>query len=153
MHALASSSQHPVPRRRRPPPPRGFLDGLFGGPSAPPTSAPAPASPPAEPWLSRLVEGTILDGQPLVLAYDAERVGWTASAFHRCVDNRGPLLLLAESSGGAQFGAFTPLGFASREDYRDSNSTFRACAERTRARRALHSALRAPFQCSAGRTA
>jgi len=69
------------------------------------------------------LEGTILEGAALSLAYDAERDGWTAAAFHRAVDNRGPLLLVASSAGGAHFGAFTPLGFASREDYRDSNST------------------------------
>ena len=121
MHACASPVQPGT--ARRPLPPRGFLDGLFGSPSTPATSAP-PSGPAAEPWLARLVEGTILEAQPLALAYDASRDGWTASAFHRRVDNRGPLLLLAESAGGARFGAFTPLGFASREDYRDSNSTF-----------------------------
>ena len=34
------------------------------------------------------------------------------------------MLLLARSEGGARFGAFNPLGFASREDYRDSNGAF-----------------------------
>jgi hypothetical protein len=37
---------------------------------------------------------------------------------------QGPALLLARSAGGARFGAFNPLGFASREDYRDTNGAF-----------------------------
>ena len=37
---------------------------------------------------------------------------------------QGPTLLIARSEGGARFGAFNPLGFASREDYRDTNGAF-----------------------------
>jgi hypothetical protein len=37
---------------------------------------------------------------------------------------QGPALLLARSEGGSRFGAFNPLGFASREDYRDTNGAF-----------------------------
>jgi hypothetical protein len=37
---------------------------------------------------------------------------------------QGPGLLLARTQGGARFGAFNNLGWASREDYRDSNGAF-----------------------------
>ena len=37
---------------------------------------------------------------------------------------QGPALLLGRTEGGARFGGFNPLGFASREDYRDSSRAF-----------------------------
>lgn len=38
--------------------------------------------------------------------------------------SQGPALLIGRTEGGARFGAFNPLGFASREDYRDTNGAF-----------------------------
>ena len=117
-----------APRRRsRPPrcrPPASLFGNLFGKPAAPEPAAAPPACDEAALPLLHVLEGTVLDGQPLVLAYDAQRDGWTASAFHARCDNRGPALVVATSAGGARFGGFNPVGFASREDYRDSNSAF-----------------------------
>lgn len=139
MRLSDTHASHPAfaPRRRsRPPrcrPPAALFDKLFGKPApvaeaAPPSSSDEAALPllPDEAALPllHLLQGTVLAGQPLVLAYDAQRDGWTAKAFHARTDNRGPALVVATSAGGARFGGFNPVGFASREDYRDSNSAF-----------------------------
>ena len=46
------------------------------------------------------------------------------AAFHAKCDNQGPGFLIARTKGGAYFGAFNPLGWASREDYRDAFNAF-----------------------------
>lgn len=79
---------------------------------------------PAPAELLPLLDGTVLQGERLVLAYRAARDGWTASAFHAAVDSRGPLLLVGRTTQGQRFGAYVSVGFASREDYRDTNSAF-----------------------------
>jgi len=110
-------------------PPRALFDRFFGRRAEEP-AAEAPASPssPEEDAVARslrpLLDGTVLEGEPLSLAFDACRDGWTAAAFHQAVDNRGPTLLVARSAGGSRFGGFNPLGFASREDYRDTSNAF-----------------------------
>jgi len=130
MRLTSPQSAFTTPRRCcRPPrcrPPAALFDRLFGGkiqkqdkPDAPPPASDAAALP-----LLHLLDGTILQGQSMVLAFDAQRDGWTAKAFHSRVDDRGPALVVASSAGGARFGGFNPVGFASREDYRDSNSAF-----------------------------
>lgn len=58
------------------------------------------------------------------MAFCAERDGWTAAAFHKNIDSRGPTLLVGKTEGGGRFGGYISLGFASREDYRDTASAF-----------------------------
>lgn len=45
--------------------------------------------------LRQLLAGTRLEAAPLVCAYDADRDGWSADAFHRRIDRRGPALVVA----------------------------------------------------------
>jgi hypothetical protein len=72
----------------------------------------------------RLLENTVIDGEELVVAYDAARDGWTASAFHERVDGKGPCLIVGKTTKGARFAAYNPLGFFSLEDYRDCPGAF-----------------------------
>ena len=71
-------------RRRAAPPPQALFGGLFGG-GKKQDAAPSANVPPGA---ATILEGTVLDGQPLQLSYDAARDGWTARAFHRCCDNK-----------------------------------------------------------------
>ena len=75
-------------RRRAAPPPCALFGGLFGGKK--PDAAPRADTPAADmpPGAAGILEGTVLEGQPLQLSYDAARDGWTARAFHRCCDNK-----------------------------------------------------------------
>jgi len=60
----------------------------------------------------------------LRLAYDAKQHGWTANSFHSKCDNQGPSILIAKTKGGGYFGAYNPIGVASREDYRECFGAF-----------------------------
>ncbi|CAL6430739.1 unnamed protein product [Bathycoccus prasinos] len=59
----------------------------------------------------QLLANTVIDGEELVLAYDATRDGWTASAFHERVDGKGPTLIFGKTAKNARFAAYNPLGF------------------------------------------
>lgn len=73
---------------------------------------------------AKVLGGTVLAQRKLVLVYDAEEDGWNAGAFHAKCDNQGPAFLIARTRAGGYFGAFNPLGWASREDYRDAFNAF-----------------------------
>ena len=60
--------------------------------------------------LESVVEGTELAGAHLALAYDAQRDGWSADAFHARVDRRGPALVVALTGGQAEGGRAAPGG-------------------------------------------
>lgn len=49
--------------------------------------------------LQTVLAGTELEGAALALAYDAQRDGWSAEAFHYGVDGRGPALVVALTGG------------------------------------------------------
>jgi hypothetical protein len=86
--------------RRACAPPRALFGGLFGGrkPAEPRADADEEAAPrqrpassvssPLPPGAATVLDGTVLEGEALELAYDAERDGWTAAAFHAKVDNK-----------------------------------------------------------------
>ena len=73
--------------------------------------------------LRQLLAGTRLETAPLVAAYDADRDGWSADAFHTRVDRRGPALVVAltgararlacERAGGWTGGTLCRLGGSS----------------------------------------
>lgn len=42
------------------------------------------------------------------LAYDADRYGWSAAAFHQAVDSFGAALVVATTQGGALCGGYNP---------------------------------------------
>ena len=72
----------------------------------------------------RLLANTVIDGEELVLAYDATRDGWNASSFHERVDGKGPTLIFGKTAKNARFAAYNPLGYFSVEDYRDCPAAF-----------------------------
>ena len=53
---------------------------------------------------------TAIESAPLRLAYDADRDGWTAEAFHAAVNTFGAAVVIAETSGGAVLGGYNPSG-------------------------------------------
>lgn len=57
---------------------------------------------------------TSIERVPLRLAYNAERDGWTAEAFHAAVNTFGASVVIAETAGGAVLGGYNPSGTALR---------------------------------------
>lgn len=47
---------------------------------------------------------------PLRCAYDANKHGWTASAFHERVNTFGAAVVVAKTEGGAVIGGYNPSG-------------------------------------------
>jgi hypothetical protein len=74
--------------------------------------------------LRPLLAQTQLESCPLRLAYDAERDGWDAVAFHERVDAFGASLVVAETEGGALIGGYNPRGWVSLGEDRDSIAAF-----------------------------
>mmetsp|Transcript_15126 Transcript_15126/g.19765 ORF Transcript_15126/g.19765 Transcript_15126/m.19765 type:complete len:189 (+) Transcript_15126:128-694(+) len=85
--------------------------------------APDALSPPIN-----LLEGTNIDPSrdnvDLQCCYKASKDGFSATAFHNCVDNRGSALVIALSSTGAVFGGFNPVGWRSTDDYSASSNAW-----------------------------
>jgi len=85
--------------------------------------APDALSPPIN-----LLEGTNIDpsrdNADLQCCYKASKDGFSATAFHNCVDNRGSALVIALSSTGAVFGGFNPVGWRSTDDYSASSNAW-----------------------------
>lgn len=73
-----------------------------------------------------LLQGTSLDPQSveLVRCFKASVDGWSAGAFHSCVDNKGSGLVVARARSGATLGGFNPLGWRSSDDYGQSMAAF-----------------------------
>jgi hypothetical protein len=80
-------------------PPAALFGGMFGrkeekaaAPSADEAAAERAARAalpsPLPPGAADVLDGTVLQGEPLVLSYDAQRDGWTAAAFHAACDNK-----------------------------------------------------------------
>ena len=67
---------------------------------------------------------TALEKLPLELAYDADRDGWSAEAFHAKVDTRGAALVVARTAGGAVVGGFNPRGWVGLGEDRRALSAF-----------------------------
>jgi len=71
-----------------------------------------------------LLAKTQLEKRRLQLAYDAETDGWNAQAFHRCVDGRGPAVVVAKTSHGTVCGGYNPKGWIGLGDDRASRAAF-----------------------------
>jgi hypothetical protein len=73
-----------------------------------------------------LLAGTSLDPSRVALTrcYKASVDGWSAVAFHRCVDDKGSGLVVARSRSGCTLGGFNPLGWRSSDDYGQSMQAF-----------------------------
>ncbi|KAI7841731.1 hypothetical protein COHA_004597 [Chlorella ohadii] len=74
--------------------------------------------------LQGVIEGAELAGATLALAYDAQRDGWSADAFHAKVDGQGPALVVALTAGGALIGGYHPLGWSGQGGDSDSEDAF-----------------------------
>lgn len=75
--------------------------------------------------LEDVIRGTTLS-KDLSCVFQATRDGWTHSAFHRKCDFNPPLpsLIVMKSKAGVIAGAYNPVGWQSRDDYRDSSTAF-----------------------------
>ncbi|PRW18377.1 Interferon-induced 44 family [Chlorella sorokiniana] len=74
--------------------------------------------------LRPLLAQTQLERAPLRLAFDADRGGWSATAFHQAVDGYGAALVVAETEGGALIGGYNPRGWVSLGEDRDAIAAF-----------------------------
>lgn len=71
-----------------------------------------------------LLAGTQLEFRSIQLSYKASKNGWNPAAFHKCVDNRGPAIVLATSSDGLVVGGYNPKGWAGSGANRPSVAAF-----------------------------
>lgn len=71
-----------------------------------------------------LLAQTSLQDKPLRLAYDAQRDGWTAAAFHAAVDTFGAAVVIGQTTRGAVIGGYNPRGWIGLGEDRDSNGAF-----------------------------
>lgn len=67
-------------------------------------AAPVPGDSEDVAVLRPLLAQTQLESKPLRLAYDADRDGWSADAFHLCVDGFGAALVVAQTGVGLLHG-------------------------------------------------
>ena len=76
----------------------------------------------------RLIRPTLaqtnLERRPLVLAYDANKDGWTAQAFHAKMDRKGPSVVLCRTIDGAVFGGYNPCGWVNLGENRGCIAAF-----------------------------
>ena len=87
-------------------------------------AAPVEGDAPEVASLRPLLKQTQLEFQPLALAYDAERDGWSAAAFHEKLDGLGAAVLVLQTAGGAVCGGYNPKGWLGYGDWRDAISAF-----------------------------
>ena len=72
-----------------------------------------------------LLKQTQLERRPLQVAYDANRHGWNAPAFHRAVDGKGAAVVLARGRNwGGWLGGYNPKGWSSHGGARPSVAAF-----------------------------
>eukprot|EP00892_Ulva_mutabilis_P006174 jgi/Ulvmu1/3929/UM018_0152.1 len=74
--------------------------------------------------LRPMLAQTSIEATPLRLAYDADRDGWSADAFHRAVNTFGAAVVVAGTSGGAIVGGYNPSGWIGLGEDRDSMAAF-----------------------------
>ena len=70
------------------------------------------------------LKNTNLETRPLVLAYDANRDGWRADAFHSKVDRKGPCVVLCRTKSGGLFGGYNPCGWVNLGESRGCIAAF-----------------------------
>jgi len=75
-------------------------------------------------FLRQLLKNTQLESRPLALAYDANKNGWTAQAFHQTVDGKGASVVLGKTADGRTVGGYNPKGWASLGGARPSVAAF-----------------------------
>lgn len=75
-------------------------------------------------YVRPVLAATQLERLPLRLAYDANRDGWSAEAFHDRVNTFGAGLVLMKTVGGAVIGGYNPRGWIGLGEDRDSIAAF-----------------------------
>lgn len=70
------------------------------------------------------LKNTNLERRPLRLAYDANRHGWNAVAFHKKVDRKGPSLVVCTTTSGLTCGGYNPKGWVGYGEARGSIAAF-----------------------------
>jgi len=83
-----------------------------------------PGDPPDVAAFRPLLKQTSLETAPLLLAFDAERDGWSNRAFRAAMDGSYAAVLIAETEGGTRFGAYNPAGWLGYGDFRECISAF-----------------------------
>jgi len=74
--------------------------------------------------LRPFLKNTNLEKRALRLAYDANRDGWSATAFHRAVDKKGPSIVLCTTDSGLICGGYNPKGWVGYGEARGSIAAF-----------------------------
>ena len=87
-------------------------------------AAPVPGDSAELARLRPLLAGTQLEAVPLRMAFDAQRDGWAADSFHRCVDTFGAALVVAETAGGALMGGYNPRGWVGLGEEKNAIAAF-----------------------------
>lgn len=74
--------------------------------------------------LRPLMKNTNLETRGLKLVYNANRNGWSANAFHKAVDKKGPSLVVCTTDSGLVCGGYNPKGWVSYGEARGSIAAF-----------------------------
>ena len=72
----------------------------------------------------KLLKNTQLESRPLVIAYDANQLGWNPSTFHSSVDGKGAAIVVATTRENEICGGYNPKGWASLGGARPSVAAF-----------------------------
>lgn len=76
------------------------------------------------PFSLSLVDKTFLRGRDLKCCYKATIDGFSATSFHSFCDFKGPCVIIGYTNKSFKFGAFSPEGYRSTDDYYDSFDPF-----------------------------
>ncbi|KAL8138742.1 hypothetical protein V2J09_004743 [Rumex salicifolius] len=76
------------------------------------------------PFPPSLVSKTFLFGKELKCCYKASIDGFSATDFHTYCDFKGPCVIIAQTNKAFKFGAFSPEGYRSTDDYYDTFDAF-----------------------------
>jgi len=74
--------------------------------------------------LRPFLKNTNLERRALVLAYNANRDGWSAAAFHKAVDKKGSSLVVCVTNSGLICGGYNPKGWVGYGEARGSIAAF-----------------------------
>ncbi|XP_042492565.1 uncharacterized protein LOC122072087 [Macadamia integrifolia] len=76
------------------------------------------------PFSPSLLDTTFLQGRELKCCYRASIDGFSATSFHNSSDFKGPCVVIGYTNKSFKFGAFSPEGYRSTDDYYDTFDAF-----------------------------
>eukprot|EP00262_Sarcandra_glabra_P018342 TRINITY_DN6533_c0_g1_i1.p1 TRINITY_DN6533_c0_g1~~TRINITY_DN6533_c0_g1_i1.p1 ORF type:complete len:238 (+),score=24.15 TRINITY_DN6533_c0_g1_i1:25-714(+) len=76
------------------------------------------------PFSQFLLADTFLRGRELKCCYRASSDGFSATSFHNHCDFKGPCVVIGHTTQSFKFGAFSPEGYRSTDDYYDTFDAF-----------------------------